>query len=192
MTRGESKYVVAFTWWTRFWIILLVGVPKILISLILLWLGCEWLSATIQFEDLVMNTVAMGFIVNIDEILFEAVLPRFQRIDVENIDFLMERHALTEAEARVKLKKSYRKSLTYMVIFLAFIIFYAEYMQDVLPPDISKLRGKCQELIDLHYQPLCRGSMWYLRGRASAKSLACFPLPSKTQTDQLAQIIRPV
>merc|ERR1719444_568817 len=85
----KSQFVIAFTRCTRFWIFLTVGLPKIGISITLLWLGCEWLSATIKFESLVMNTVAMAFIVNIDEILFEAVLPRGHRNDVENIDFLM-------------------------------------------------------------------------------------------------------
>jgi len=171
---GE-QYVVAFTRWTRFWIFIFVGVPKMGISVILLLLGCEWLSATIQFESLVMNTVAMEFIVQLDEILFEAVLPQTHREDVENIDFLLQRELINDLELTRRKTKSYRKSLGYLCGLLMFILLYAEYMQDVLPTDIRFINDKCQEVLVTQFQPLCSGWTWYLRGRPSA--FECFPIP---------------
>mmetsp|Transcript_44922 Transcript_44922/g.112970 ORF Transcript_44922/g.112970 Transcript_44922/m.112970 type:complete len:408 (+) Transcript_44922:43-1266(+) len=177
----KSQFVIAFTRWTRFCIMGTVGIPKIGISITLLWLGCEWLSATIKFESLVMNTVAMAFIVNIDEILFEAVLPRAHRNDVENIDFLMPKTtAVDEDYLLQKKRKSYRKSLFYMVLLVAFVLLYGEWVQDVLPEDIRFVRAKCQDVIASD-QPFCNGWTWYLRGKASA--LKCFPFPSPQDSD---------
>jgi len=175
----NSQFVIAFTRWTRFWIFMLVGIPKIGISIILLWLGCEWLSATIKFESLVMNTVAMAFIVNIDEILFEAVLPRAHRNDVQNIDFLMKKSSPGDEDYLLhKKRKSYRKSLFYMVLLTVYVTLYGEWVQDVLPEDIRFVRAKCQDVITKD-QPYCNGWTWYLRGNPSA--FECFPFPSEKE-----------
>lgn len=181
-----SQYVIAFTRWTRFWLLVTVCIPKIGISITLLWLGCEWLSATIKFESLVMNTVAMAFIVNIDEILFEAVLPRAHRNDVANIDFLMKKTGSDEDDYLLrKQRKSYRKSLFYMILLTVYVLTYGEWIQDVLPADIKFVRNKCQDIIT-EDQPFCNGWTWYLRGKASA--LRCFPFPSK---DPVAAVAPP-
>lgn len=66
--KDGEQLVVALTATAKCLITLLVSAPKMAISIVLLWLGCEWLSATIEFESLVMNTVAMAFIVSIDEV----------------------------------------------------------------------------------------------------------------------------
>lgn len=176
LTRGGERYVMGFTPSTRFFIMAFVAIPKMSISIILLWLGCEWLSATVKFESLVMNTVAMAFIVNIDEILFEAVLPHHHRSDVQNIDFLLKRPAEVDSAEAINLKKrAFRRSLVYMICAMSYLVVYAEYLQDVLPPDIRMLRDRCQEFIEQTQQPFCNGWTWYLRGNPSAHQ--CFPLP---------------
>lgn len=177
---GGHFYVVAFTRWTRIMLICTVAVPKMCISLILLWLGCEWLSATIKFESLVMNTVAMAFIVNIDEILFDAVLPPLRKDEVQNIDFLIRKPSKDQRGLFNKRRRAYTKALFSMIILLLSILVYAEYMQDVLPPDMTTLRNLCQDYLQRQSQPICNGWTWYLRGNPSAKN--CFPFPAPTAT----------
>jgi len=175
----EDRYVVAFTRWTRNSLLALVALPKLGISIVLMWLGCEWLSATIEFEALVMNSVAMNFIVSIDEILFESILPNHHRADVENIDFLVKKAEGEDeesAEAVGMRKAAFRKALMYIVFTLIFIVLYAEYMQDVLPPAITEVAGKCQEVV-AQQTPKCSGWTWYLQGNPSA--LNCFPFPGE-------------
>mmetsp|Transcript_21687 Transcript_21687/g.74517 ORF Transcript_21687/g.74517 Transcript_21687/m.74517 type:complete len:410 (+) Transcript_21687:158-1387(+) len=184
VVKGEHRYVVGFTPITRLSLVFFVAVPKMGISIVLLWLGCEWLSATIKFESLVMNTVAMAFICNIDEILFEAVLPKSHREEVENIDFMMTMEILSHDKWIKKRRQAYRKSLGYLICIIAFIVMYAEYMQDVLPPDIGLVRVKCTKLIFEKLQPLCNGWTWYLRGNPAVSE--CFPFPPQTQ-DELFQ-----
>merc|ERR1719235_2088919 len=61
--KEEKKlYVKGLTPLCRATLILLVCVPKFIICIALLYLGCNWLSATTSFQELVMNTVAMEFI----------------------------------------------------------------------------------------------------------------------------------
>merc|ERR1712032_225942 len=49
--------------------------PKFLISFVLLVLGTMWLAATDKFEDLILNAVALEFVISIDELLFRAFIP---------------------------------------------------------------------------------------------------------------------
>merc|ERR1711972_360460 len=101
----------------------------------------------------------------------EAVLPRGHRNDVENIDFLMPKTMPGDDDQGdyilKKRRRSYRKSLFYMVSLLAFVLLYGEWVQDVLPEDIRFVRDKCQDVIAAG-QPFCNGWTWYLRGKASA------------------------
>lgn len=49
--------------------------PKACIAAILWWFGAEWLLVTPDFENLILNAVALTFIIQIDETFFKAVTP---------------------------------------------------------------------------------------------------------------------
>ncbi|CAE8616778.1 unnamed protein product, partial [Polarella glacialis] len=49
--------------------------PKLGISILLLLIGTVWLSATDSYADLILNAVALEFVINIDELLFQAMMP---------------------------------------------------------------------------------------------------------------------
>mmetsp|Transcript_87154 Transcript_87154/g.222026 ORF Transcript_87154/g.222026 Transcript_87154/m.222026 type:complete len:350 (+) Transcript_87154:84-1133(+) len=129
--------------------------------------------------DLVMNTVAMNFIVEIDNLLFEGLLPHHQRKDVANISFLCKE---TEFEATsgelLKTRAVYRKSLLYLCCLGIFVVMYAEWIQDVVPPDIHTIRDMCQKLLTKDLQPTCVGQTRYLQGMPSSRE--CFPVVNET------------
>jgi len=50
-------------------------VPKLVINFVLLVLGTMWLAATDRFEDLILNAVALEFVISIDELLYRAFIP---------------------------------------------------------------------------------------------------------------------
>jgi len=51
-------------------------IPKVVISCFLWWLGARWLAATPSFQDLILNAVALAFIMELDELIYETVVPR--------------------------------------------------------------------------------------------------------------------
>merc|ERR1719401_2460466 len=88
--KEEKKlYVKGLTPLCRATLILLVCVPKFIICIALLYLGCNWLSATTSFQELVMNTVAMEFITRIDEMLYSTLLPKSMQTEVAEVNFLV-------------------------------------------------------------------------------------------------------
>jgi hypothetical protein len=95
--------VVRFVKITKFidWVLFLVIiVPKYLIGFSLLLLGCVWLMATDSFADLILNAVALEFVVNIDNLLFEACLPQTIVTKVGNTKFWVKNTFPTAKEAK--------------------------------------------------------------------------------------------
>merc|ERR1712232_914320 len=85
-TRGHYD-IVALTRSSRWLIYILVCLPKFIISIAMLCLGCRYLSATANFENLVMNTVALEFVLTVDETVYAACVPVPYRKQVSDINF---------------------------------------------------------------------------------------------------------
>ena len=83
--------------------LLLVILPRTLIAVFLLWLGLIYLSGTINIDDLILNAVALEFIKNVDELLFEALVPRRMAAMVSNMAiqiYVSAHHTLLPNELR--------------------------------------------------------------------------------------------
>lgn len=70
----EGTVIASVTWPVRLAVVVLVAVPKFVIGLLLLHYGCLWLMATSGFMDLVLNAVALAFIVEFSTLLFATFL----------------------------------------------------------------------------------------------------------------------
>ncbi|CAE8718621.1 unnamed protein product [Polarella glacialis] len=72
-------------------IVLLVLLPKLLICSCLGWIGCIWLTATLSFPDLLLNAVALEFVLGIDEKLYTTFLPARFRDRLHDSKFVIHR-----------------------------------------------------------------------------------------------------
>merc|ERR1719352_770167 len=52
-----------------------VQCPRIIMNSFLLWLGARWLTATLGFGDLLLNALALEFILNLAGLLYQAMVP---------------------------------------------------------------------------------------------------------------------
>mmetsp|Transcript_96534 Transcript_96534/g.300625 ORF Transcript_96534/g.300625 Transcript_96534/m.300625 type:complete len:687 (-) Transcript_96534:47-2107(-) len=59
----------------RLALILFANLVRASIALVLLYAGVNWLSSTTSIEDLVLNAAALGFVMDLDEHLFETTVP---------------------------------------------------------------------------------------------------------------------
>merc|ERR1719387_2858245 len=87
---GAPK-IVKLTKFIDWLLFLVIIVPKTIISVGLLIIGCVWLAATDSFSDLILNAVALEFVVNIDNLLFEAIMPVTVVEKVTEIKFLIKK-----------------------------------------------------------------------------------------------------
>lgn len=76
--------VIGLTMSAKLFVIIVQIVPRILVAVLSLWLGCIWLCATADFENLVTNVVALAFITQLKDLIFFAVAPKQAQQDAAN------------------------------------------------------------------------------------------------------------
>jgi hypothetical protein len=93
---GLQDYIIAYlTPAVKAAITLLVIIPRIGITLYLLWLGCRWLLATNSFENLILNAVALAFVLDLKEVLYFTLVPARNKLDLENTKIKPEQEFVT-------------------------------------------------------------------------------------------------
>lgn len=66
------------------YIYLFILLPRLVITLILCYIGCRWLAATNNFTDLVLNAVALEFIMGLKDLLYVSLVPNRNKRDLQN------------------------------------------------------------------------------------------------------------
>eukprot|EP00397_Hematodinium_sp_SG-2012_P042015 GEMP01046391.1.p1 GENE.GEMP01046391.1~~GEMP01046391.1.p1 ORF type:complete len:321 (+),score=43.28 GEMP01046391.1:172-1134(+) len=82
VSRGNPYLVDAMSVWMKRIIMTTIYLPKFVIAITLWLLGARWLTATQSFEDLILNAVALGFILELDELIHDAMLSDTQKVDL--------------------------------------------------------------------------------------------------------------
>eukprot|EP00933_Yihiella_yeosuensis_P082082 TRINITY_DN95829_c0_g1_i1.p1 TRINITY_DN95829_c0_g1~~TRINITY_DN95829_c0_g1_i1.p1 ORF type:complete len:395 (+),score=38.16 TRINITY_DN95829_c0_g1_i1:127-1185(+) len=159
--------IIALTTSSRVLLVVCVVIPKFLICGVLMWLGCEWLTATTSFTDLVMNSIAMEFVTRIDENLYETILPVAHRNQVSEINFVVFQK---NAGSRNKEFVAFKRSFVYLWLAVGFTLVYSRALQNFLPPDLSDLKEHCAGLSD-HAATVCQTDWW----KGSQGVEKCFP-----------------
>jgi len=72
----DQQYVICKAPWSLKAIVFLtIIIPKLVIACICWWLGCRWLVATLSYSDVILNSVALAFIMELDEMVFYCMIP---------------------------------------------------------------------------------------------------------------------
>merc|ERR1719401_2961347 len=94
---------------------------------VLLWLGCRWLAATPNFSDILLNAVALEFILLLKELLYNSMVPARSRRETANTLILP-----VENRSPPSLWVLGKSSIWGMVS-VAWVLIYIRYLQAVLP-----------------------------------------------------------
>lgn len=127
-------------------IALFILLPRVLVSIILLWLGCRWLSATADYDDLLVNVVALEFILTLNHLLYEKLMSDKNKREI------------TEAKIDMRDSGRIRPSLTTFVLpfgyglaAAAWAWFYMVHFQMVLPGYQWDVRDACASYVAQKY-----------------------------------------
>merc|ERR1719183_2889565 len=124
---------------------LLTFVPRLGVTLYLLWVGCRWLLATNAFADLILNAVALEFILLIKETLYTSLMPTRSHLDLTVTKIVPYPDHITSAWY------NFVNSLFLLVISLAWVICYMKYWQQVLPGYQWDVHDVCVEFVKERY-----------------------------------------
>eukprot|EP00929_Paragymnodinium_shiwhaense_P011393 TRINITY_DN11702_c0_g2_i1.p1 TRINITY_DN11702_c0_g2~~TRINITY_DN11702_c0_g2_i1.p1 ORF type:complete len:393 (-),score=57.45 TRINITY_DN11702_c0_g2_i1:329-1507(-) len=78
----DTDHIMGLTKRVKFAIMFFVIIPRLIIGSVLLWLGCRWLLATDKFSDLILNAVALEFVLVLKELIFRALVPDRNKYDL--------------------------------------------------------------------------------------------------------------
>lgn len=117
-----------------------VFLPRLAIDVVLLWLGCRWLAATGNFDDVLLNAIALEFILLIKDLLYSAVVPVRDRY--ENAHFLVPKHR----KATVSWT-GYMGAFLWLLVAFAWVFLYVCKLQQVLPDYRWDIHGVCQSYL---------------------------------------------
>lgn len=128
--------------------------PQVVIVVLLWWLGSRWLTATPSFEDIVLNVVALEFILNLDEIIFKALLPEETQSMVTQYVVLREDKG-GHLDAKEELQKGdgvFIQRFASIIFSLAVVLvvpyLYITHFQQVLPGYRWDVSSPCTEYDD--------------------------------------------
>jgi len=82
---GDSFCIMGVTTF-RIWWAILVGVMQIGIAFCLLLSGALWLAYTKSIPDLLANAVALSYVMQVDELLYQVMIPRKVKAVVTNLE----------------------------------------------------------------------------------------------------------
>ncbi|CAE8715797.1 unnamed protein product [Polarella glacialis] len=134
-------HITAMTTSARACVYTLVCLPRIAIACYLLVLGCRWLSASDDFGEIILNSLALSFVIGIDELIYHSILPVATRKQVEVTMFFFEegREPKTVRQVESSERSGYKRSLIAVAASVSFLFAYGEYFQSVLPPSLEHL-----------------------------------------------------
>jgi len=141
---GE-EHIVGLSFLLKTVMVVLMSVPRAGITFYLLWVGCRWLLATTSFGDLILNAVALEFILCIKEALYVAVMPIRNHFDL----------AKTRISPYPKTMSSgpwnLMNSVCLLAVAIIWVYFYMTSWQQVLPGYKWDVHEVCVDYIKKMY-----------------------------------------
>eukprot|EP00930_Biecheleria_cincta_P027123 TRINITY_DN19054_c0_g1_i2.p1 TRINITY_DN19054_c0_g1~~TRINITY_DN19054_c0_g1_i2.p1 ORF type:complete len:445 (+),score=39.49 TRINITY_DN19054_c0_g1_i2:40-1374(+) len=142
---GGKCHIVGATITVKVILMVLVVIPRAVVAFYLTELGCRWLTATHEVSDMILNSLALAFVTNIDELLYHSILPIATRnqIEVTKIFFFEGDQPKSLEQIERSEWAGYRRSTTYTLMAIAFLLSYGMVFQTVLPTNLGHLRRLC-------------------------------------------------
>jgi len=152
----SSEYIVFLTRAARMAIYVSVVFPKFMVCMILTYSGSEWLVATESFTDLILNALALEFIVGIDESILTNFFPERMLETLENCKFAPPKPVREPEEEIIVKLHEYYESMVYIISAFLVTYVYIFHIQQVIPHFTFDLAGACQDpKITMKYEPPC-------------------------------------
>lgn len=145
---GEmTAFLVALSWKSRALLYVLIVIPKYMIIFVLTFIGWTWLSSSESFADLILNSLALGFVVTIDDLMFVSLFPEKVTERVSSLKLAVPANTYDSDDEKIKaqdadVQKSICRSLTLVVSAMVVLAMFIRW-QTVLPGYEHELGHLC-------------------------------------------------
>lgn len=125
--------------------IIVLFLPRFFVDCALCWYGCRWLAATDQLGDLMLNALAMEFVVLLNELILVALVPKHGLDGLERTKTLVGSSRFSTAELAVG------ATFAWVLVSIIWCVSYVYLLQDVLPEYSWDIRDVCTVWRKFHH-----------------------------------------
>eukprot|EP00929_Paragymnodinium_shiwhaense_P093553 TRINITY_DN5373_c0_g1_i5.p1 TRINITY_DN5373_c0_g1~~TRINITY_DN5373_c0_g1_i5.p1 ORF type:complete len:378 (+),score=60.86 TRINITY_DN5373_c0_g1_i5:143-1276(+) len=122
----HQKLVLGLTTGLKSIIALGILLPRVLLTALLMWVGCRWLTATASFGDVIINSIALEFILLTKDLVYVSMVPQRSKIDVQNT-------VIKVSTVHVASLQAFLVPLLWLVASIAWVFVYSDHLQHVIP-----------------------------------------------------------
>eukprot|EP00929_Paragymnodinium_shiwhaense_P093549 TRINITY_DN5373_c0_g1_i1.p1 TRINITY_DN5373_c0_g1~~TRINITY_DN5373_c0_g1_i1.p1 ORF type:complete len:258 (+),score=39.87 TRINITY_DN5373_c0_g1_i1:1-774(+) len=122
----RQKLVQGLTAGLKAMIALGILLPRVLLTALLMWVGCRWLTATASFGDVIINSIALEFILLTKDLVYVSMVPQRSKIDVQNT-------VIKVSTVHVASLQAFLVPLLWLVASIAWVFVYSDHLQHVIP-----------------------------------------------------------
>jgi len=131
---------------------LLLLLVRVAITVYLLWVGCRWLLSTNRFADLILNAIALEFILQLKELVHAVLVPARNAIELGKTTL-----KLAKADEKIKPGcKEFTGTSAILLIAFLWVWFYMYHFQEVLPEYKWDVHDVCTEYIKVRFNVSAR------------------------------------
>lgn len=142
----EKKYVIQrCTKSMKVVIFAFILIPKFFIAIFCWWFGCRWLVATPHYQDFILNSVALAFVLDISSLIYTVIIPRDSKMWITFHCLELPHEAKAKSVTQGK-KRRVRNALVRMALSWIFtLLIPAGYMlvQQAIPDYKWDVAGPC-------------------------------------------------
>eukprot|EP00929_Paragymnodinium_shiwhaense_P059130 TRINITY_DN295_c0_g3_i1.p1 TRINITY_DN295_c0_g3~~TRINITY_DN295_c0_g3_i1.p1 ORF type:complete len:483 (+),score=54.77 TRINITY_DN295_c0_g3_i1:72-1520(+) len=122
-----------------------VIMPRVILTLVLLWLGSRFLAATNDFCELVLNTIALEFLLMLKDLIYSTIVPDRNKREIQNIQLL--------PSTRIEHPSYwvYLGTFSWAVVAVTWVFSYVYYFQSVLPSYNWDVAAPCTPWVMTRY-----------------------------------------
>jgi hypothetical protein len=142
---NDSAAAFSMTWMLKVVIIVFVQLPRLAVHLVLLWLGSRWLFATKGYGNLLLNAVALEFILTLSSTFYATLVPYRQKA-------LVARTTIPTTPMHGML------TVFTGVACVFYAVWYVFYFEDVLPDFKWDLAKVCHSYLEVEYLEVWRAT----------------------------------
>ncbi|CAJ1360143.1 unnamed protein product [Effrenium voratum] len=151
----ERFEIVAVNKLARLLLTTTVLLPKMVVAVCLTIIGCRWLAATQSFGDLILNALALEFVINIDELMYEAFTPLSLRQVIEMTKFAHVPQTNNMQKLTDETTHELLRNMFYVLALVAWSFVYLNYAQQVLPNFPHDIHDHCSTRFYEQYSLKC-------------------------------------
>jgi len=149
---SDERVIIGLRRGMKVFLTVVIVIPRLMVTLVLIWLGCRWLLATENFSDILLNAVALEFILVLKELFYATIVPHRNKRDLQNTKI---QSFYDEERANLKARASpwpFLNGFLWLVFGVCWVLFYTYYFQMVLPGYRWDVHDICVDWIERRFK----------------------------------------